>query len=509
MKRFLCLTIPVLILCIVCQITAMSLEQFVKEQYNNESISSDSLYTVFKNYTDFEQPEELAILIKDYHTINDTLQAPFVYYLPSGYRADKKTPLLIYLHGGVSRPEFIEDYYDNLHHSPFLKIANEKNWILLFPMANIQTAWWSEKGIENIMYQIRFLKERFNVDDNRIYLSGFSDGASGSFHLGMTTPNDFAAFYPLNGNMLVGTIVTGYPTYTTNLRNRYHRVINTDLDFLYPADKMRLLIKTAQDMGANIFYLEYWGIGHTYDYAEYDLPLMIEDMEKQVRNIFQPSLYWETTDPRWGRCDWLEILEIDTLSAAQDWHCHNTVLLPDDRVTFGFYDDNDFTGYGVRISNIVDNSVSEEIGLISGDVIISMDGIETETINDLLNIRNDKKRGDEFHLTIIRDQEEIILEGAFPPVTYHEHFNYQQKSGALKALYRGNVFHIESSRVAKLAVYIHPGMVNLDIPIRIFVNEREIFNDFIEIDREFMTVNFLNNKDRSVLWIKKLVLKIP
>ena len=503
------ITLFLLLLLAISLVAEESFRDSIMSLHKNSSISSDSLYILYKNRAEYCAPEKTGELIREFNTINDTLNVPFIYYLPEGYITEQKTPVLVNLHGGVSRPEFLSSYYEDLQQSPFLEIAEDNNWIILFPMANIHTTWWSETGIENIQYQLRHLKERYNVDDDRIYITGFSDGGSGSYHLAMFYPQDFAVFYPLCGNMVVGSIVTGMPAYTSNMINRYLRAVNTDLDGLYPAARMRMLVETAQDMGANIFYIEYWGIGHTYEFAPYDLPLMTADMIKQARNIFQPYLYWETSDTRWGRCDWIEITGIDTLHSPQDWQYHKTLLLPEDRIMFGFMDDGEYQGQGVRIGSIVENSVSEEIGLSSGDIIIAMDQKRTDDISELLRIRDSKKRGDTFELTVIREGAEIFLKGAFPPVTYQEIFNYGNISGALKATYRANSFYLETSRVSQIAVYIHPAMVNLQNPVKIVVNDTELFNELVGIDREFLTTNYIENRDRSALWVKRIVLKIP
>jgi predicted esterase len=476
---------------------------------SDSTIEPDSLYSLLNSFVPYQQPEELEVLLKESHVINDTIHAPFYYYLPSGYESGKKTPLLIYLHGGVSRSEFLEEYGERLQDNPFLLAAAARNWISLFPLGNFHTAWWTETGINNIKYQIRFLKEYYNIDDDRIFLTGFSDGGSAAFHFSLLSPEDFAAFYPLSGNMLVGSAVTGIPVYPRNMSNRYLRAVNTDLDGLYPAEKMRLMIATAQEMDANIFYQEYHGIGHTYEYQETDLPLMFSDMEKQVRNVFQPAVQWEANSISWGRCDWLQIVELDTLQTKQEWHKQQTLLLPEDRILFGFIEDDSYEEYGVRIGSVNEDSVVDEMGLMTGDIIIAMDGDFTETIEELITVRDNKKRGDSFTLTIKRGAEEYILPGQFPPITYQELFAYEEKSGAVRGVFRANSFILETSLVAAIAVYIHPGMINLDLPVKVIINGEELFNDMVDIDREFLTENFRKNRDRSALWVNKIIIDVP
>ncbi|MFA5498695.1 MAG: PDZ domain-containing protein [Candidatus Cloacimonadia bacterium] len=498
-----------LILSVVTFIWAVDFATWVNDLHTDESISDEQLYFSLKNRSNYAEPVEKDILIQEFNNISEELQAPFLYFIPPNYQPNEKTPLFVYLHGGVSMPTFIDGYFEQMKESPLLDIARRDNSIMLFPMGNINTVWWSEAGMANIVYQVRFLKEKYNIDDDRVYLSGFSDGASASYNFGMKQPDDFAAFYPINGNMLVGFGATGIPNYTTNLRNRYVRATNSDLDRLYPAEKMRKYVETALKMKANILYKEYWGYGHTYEYGSIDIPMLFEDISRQARNVFQPHLYWETAVSEFGKCDWLEITQIDTLRAKKDWHYHEVMTMSEESIAFGFVDDREANVKGVKISQVIPRSVSAEAGLQEGDIIVAMDGKETDTIEQLLIIRDTKKRGDSFSLNIKRDGKKMKLNGEFPPIEYYKLFDYPEVSGAVEATYFGNHFVIESSRVGEFILYINPEMINPKLPVKVTVNGVEVFEEIIEIDRNYMIENYKITKDRSALWTNKIILTTP
>lgn len=148
------------------------------------------------------------------------------------------------------------------------------------------------------------------------------------------------------------------------------------------------------------------------------------------------------------------------------------------------------------------------MGLKTNDVIIKMDNIEAENIGALIELRSKKKRGDRFTLTILRKDVEIILAGKFPEVTRYNSLYYSIPSGVVKAKYFANHFEIETSRISEIAIYIHPEMVNRDIPVIINVNGTEIVNKKVSIDRNFMVDNFIENLDRRAVWVYKFLLKI-
>ncbi|MDO9578774.1 MAG: PDZ domain-containing protein [Candidatus Cloacimonadales bacterium] len=471
-------------------------------------LPAEKVFQLLSKGDTFPEPVEKGSVIRDSIVINDSLTAPFAYYIPSGYDAAKLTPLFVYLHGGIETPTFysIDDLEKD---NEFIDFANENNLLLLLPMANIKCMWWNVTGAENILNLIKIMKQKFNVDDNRVYVSGISDGGSGSFHLAMTHPDAFASFYPIIGMMSVGNLENGRQTYPANLANRFVAAVNNDKDRLYPAAKMRLLIDLAQKAGADLFYQEIWGFGHEVPYLKEQLNTIFTQMDSHPRDPFHPQLYWEVSEEEFKKCDWLEITKIDTLLEAAEWHKSYNVKLTDDRLMFGFNHDEQYTGDGTFILKVVENSAADKAGLQVGNVIIKMDGKAAANVDSLISWRDAKQRGDEFTLTVLRNDSEIFLEGHFPESTTYDAFNFTRKSGAVKARYYGNHFEIETSRVKEIAIYFHPNMINLKNPITVNINGKKVFEDLINYDKKFIISNFEKNKDRKALWINKLVLEVP
>ncbi len=476
---------------------------------NNINISNDSLYVLISNWNEYEQPDSIGIFLQKENAINDTLIAPYFIHIPQNYDHTKPARLLVYLHGGVGRKEFIEDFKEYVPQITALfpdEVTN--NWFFLFPQGNQYTMWWELAGMENIKTQIKDLKENYNIDDDNIYMTGFSDGGSASFHFALTDPSLFAAFYPLNGNIVVGSRVTGKPAYIANLQNRHLRTVNTDEDGLYPSADMRQLMKLSLQAEADLLYKEYWEIGHSFDYAEEDIPIMVEDMKNHARDIFGSEKYWEYSSPEFNRCDWLEITVLDTLESPKEWQKEYNIKMENKRIQFGFYHDETFAGTGVKVRGVNEASTADSMSLKIDDIVIKMDGKDVENIEKLSKLKTFKKRGDTVSLTILREDKEVKLFGQFPEVEFKDAFSYDLPSGAVKVKYWGNHFEIETSRVDEITIYIHPDMVNLKNPVTVNINDEEVFNEHISIDREFMVENFLKNFDRKALWVNRIVLMI-
>lgn len=498
--------INLIILFILCTIslTAMNLEEF----HNSLKGTSEDINLSITKFNDFPIPDSTKVFRKENNVISDSLKAPYVVYIPENYDSKKPTPLIVYLHGGVSTKDFYDEVIKYAEENYFTEFAEKNNYLIVFPMGNAETAWWNLTGITNINTIIKTIKTGYNVDDNRVYVSGFSDGGSGSFHLALNSPDNFAAFYPLNGMISVGSAVTNLPVFISNLQNNYVYAINTDKDGLYPAKKMRQLMDLCLTADANVFYKEYWGIGHSFDYADVELPIIFENMKDHPRDIFASTIYWETSELSYGKCDWIEITGIDTLREKQEWQEQYNVELSDERISFGFYNDREFEGIGTKVTKTVDESTAAAMGLLQYDIITKMDGQKADNIDELLEIRNTKKRGDEFELTILRESKEMLLKGKFPDITFYNAFNYTKPSGAVKANFYGNIFDIQTSRISEITLYIHPEMVNTEILVTVILNGKKVFDEKVITDNNFILSNFNKNRDRKALWINKLVFEI-
>lgn len=478
-----------------------TLETILKEQP-----SPDSLVALLRRI-EFDEPKKRGI-VKSENLCLDGVRRPFCWYIPKSYDPSKKTPLLVYLHGGVNRPEIIEDLEEYVEQSSFIKLADERGYIMLFPFGQEGATWWDSVGVSNVLSQIRMTKRTFNTDDNRVYMTGFSDGASGSFFFAMCHPTDFATFLPLNGHPGVGSIDGGMQTYFVNLFNRPLWVVNTDLDQLYPDTKIRPMMELAQRAGADILYRIYTGIGHSFEYAEKEIPLMAKFMETHPRAVNQPLVKWETAYPSLGRCGCFSIDAIEADGHAEWYEDHNMELV-DDRVMFGFIPDDEYEGPGVRIVKVVgDSSLCAILGIKKGDVIVKLEESRVDSIQDVLTYKEKKKRGDATELTVLRDGEELEFEGRFPEPKTYDLFRRELPSARAEASFCGNTFSVKGSQLDGFTIYVHPDMVQSDQNLVIDVNGKTVFDGKVEADSRFILRNFLDNRDRELIYINRVTIRL-
>ncbi len=122
-------------------------------------------------------------------------------YLPRHYDPAKKWPMMVSLHGfNFDNPPYVRWSGVDQRHDPN---ADYGDLIVLYPHARL--AGWvgslSERDAlqRNVLHCIELAKQRFPVDDDRLYLRGYSMGGIGAWHLGTRHPELFAALAPVYG----------------------------------------------------------------------------------------------------------------------------------------------------------------------------------------------------------------------------------------------------------------------------------------------------------------------
>jgi hypothetical protein len=440
--------------------------------------------------------------ILDSAMCRDGVIRPFVVYVPPDYDPGEPTPLLVRLHGGVGRAEIIEDPMGYTVDDPFLEPAEEEGWLVLYPFGQDGATWWDGVGMANIRNLIRLAKVRYSVDDDRVWMGGFSDGASGSFTHAMVDPSDYGAFVPLNGHIGVGSQDGDLPLYAPNLSNSPLYVVTTKGDDLYPSARMAPSLRMALDAGGDVLYRELEGT-HDLDYGDTEMPRIAGFLKRHRRDPFPPEIVWEAGDAAYGRCHWFQIdgiLPVD----PEPWHRDYNSAYRETRVTIGFVPADGGEEPGVKVGTVIEGTAAQEMGLVPGDVIVRGGRMAVDDMDGLVEFKATLERGDSIVLTVLRDGEEVTLSGTLPPVSNHLFFQRDRPSGLARVRFEGNRITVESSRVGAFSILIHPDMIRLDDDLAVTWNGQEMFRGRVTPNPEYMLRNFLANRDRELLYVARM-----
>jgi predicted esterase len=436
----------------------------------------------------------------------DGVERPWVLLAPEGIDPAKPAPLLVILHGGVHRADLVEKPLESAENKLLTNACRERGWLAIYPFGQIGAAWWDDVGMANIENLIRTVKRERNVDDDRVAMVGFSDGGSAGFLHAMVKPTDYAAFLALNGHMGVGAIDAGRDTYAPNFANTPVFATTTFGDELYPSAKMRKTIEMARKAGGRIFYRERAG-RHDGDHLKPLIPVMVEFLERHRRDPFPTRIVWEASSRQFGRCRWLEVTDL-RIGEKAPWHVEHNVHLVDERVSIGF-NLAKHEGDGLKVGGVVDDSFAKKNGLKVDDIVIGMNGQVVKKIEDLNAAKSKVMRGDPVTLKILRGGKEMTLAGNLPEISRYMVFPRKNLSGMVRAAYAANVFTVETSCVARFRIFVYPSMVNLDEPVTVLVNGRQVHSAKVAPDVRFLLESFLADRDRRALPVAEISVEVP
>jgi poly(3-hydroxybutyrate) depolymerase len=214
-------------------------------------------------------------------------------FVPSKYSKDKKTPLMIALHGLGGNPK-------QMMASQGLTANAEKyGYIVAAPMGYNSSGWYGApapgggkgKGVGgkkggntpanlgelsemDVMNVLAECKKTFNVDEKRIYLIGHSMGGAGTWHIGTKYSEIWAGLAP------IAPAAFGAPTNLEKLNNLAVFVVQGDADTLVPPAGARKWVSKLKELSITHEYLEIKGGDHG-NVIGTGMPKIFEFFEKQ------------------------------------------------------------------------------------------------------------------------------------------------------------------------------------------------------------------------------------
>ena len=214
--------------------------------------------------------------------IDGSLQ-PLLVKVPKGYTPKESWPLLVTLHGMGDGPILATEVESMVQIGPYGR----------------GSVWFTGIGEKDVFECIEMAKKIFSIDQTRIYLCGFSMGATATFNLGFKYPDVWAACVPVCGRCEdMDMIESG--------RNLPFWINTGKLDMLLPPQCSRIAYDKARKLGFSEWkYTEYEKMGHSFsiDWKQIEKWLLTK---KRNANPKQVSLCTKDLN----RAYWVEVTEI-------------------------------------------------------------------------------------------------------------------------------------------------------------------------------------------------------
>ncbi|HYV06491.1 MAG TPA: prolyl oligopeptidase family serine peptidase, partial [Blastocatellia bacterium] len=181
---------------------------------------------------------------------DNTLQ-PYQIFVPSGYDKAKPVPLVIALHGMGGDENSYLSYYGQ---GAFKVEAEKRGYIVACPKGRKPASMYigdAERDVMDVLVEVR---RAYNIDPDRIYLTGHSMGGFGTWSIAMNHPDVFAALAPISGGST--------PANMSKIAHIPQIVVHGDKDPTVPVERSRVMVEAGKKLGAEIKYIEVPGGDH-------------------------------------------------------------------------------------------------------------------------------------------------------------------------------------------------------------------------------------------------------
>src|SRR5262245_25684211 len=355
--------------------------------------------------------------------------------IPDTYDPARRYQVRVQLHGGVGRMETSTPPRPGSSS----RLAGVEQ-IYVMPYAWRDAPWWSRRQVDNLRTILDAVKRTYNVDENRVVLSGVSDGGTGAYYTAMRDTTPFASFLPLNGLIKVlenETAESDGDLFPNNLRNKPMFVVNGGRDPIYPTSVVDPYVEHLKRGGVDLVYRPQPDAVHDTSWW----PEIKASFERfgadQPRVPRAEALSWESGPPNIpSRAHWLIIDRLGAEEPAEpvfaDVNPMSTRPAPD----FGI------RASGARINRVVKGSNAEQNRLRSGDVVLTVNNQPAGPGDDIADVLRSYPSGRPLLLTVNRGGESVRLTGRYAPTILAAEsavmFPQQHESGRIDLSRTGN-----------------------------------------------------------------------
>ncbi|MFK7767373.1 MAG: prolyl oligopeptidase family serine peptidase [Mariniblastus sp.] len=208
-------------------------------------------------------------------TTGDGAEVGYLLHLPKDYVADgeKKFPLMFFLHG---RGESNGPLSLVAKWGPPMMVArgDDLPYVMVSPQCPRDDEWRSDTQQKRLVELLDLVVKNYNIDEDRIYLTGLSMGGYGSWRMAADHPKRFAAVAPVCGG--------GKPEDAEKLKNVPIWAFHGDQDRAVKFERSVEMVDAIKAAGGtSIRFTTYEHIGHNCWSATYATPELYQWMHQQ------------------------------------------------------------------------------------------------------------------------------------------------------------------------------------------------------------------------------------
>ena len=427
------------------------------------------------------------------HRIDDT-EFPYVLDVPESYTPTKKYQVRVQLHGGVNRPEA------RTRESGIGSLAGVEQ-IYVMPVAWAAAEWWTDAQLQNLRTILDEVKRTYNVDENRVVLSGVSDGGTATFYVAMRDTTPFASFLPLNGALPVlrsRSVKAEGELFPNNLLNKPFFVVNGGRDPLYPPSLVEPVIEHLSKGGVNLTYMPQPEGAHNTAWWPEVKDAFESFVREHPRVPLPEKLTWES-DLTGGtnRAHWLVIDALASDAREQpalaDLNQFSTGPLPN----FGLRVN------GTTITSIADNSNASIYGFRPNDVVVSINGKPVPSGANVLDVLSSYEPNRMITFGVRRGGESLELTGFFMSTGESKVgplFQHTTASGRVDLAREGNTVRATTRGVQAFTLLLSPDAFDFTKPVTVVCDGKTVFEGGVTASVATLMKWAARDNDRTMLF---------
>ena len=217
--------------------------------------------------------------------------------VPPNYRTDRPVPLLVYLSGGAGLA------LDGVNTAN--DVISNTDYLVLYPQAGDN--WWKPGAAKRVDAALRDTLNEFNVDRDRVYIAGFSNGGTGALYMAALWPQRFAAVVSLMGaGQCNEEVQMGLPN-----------LLNLPMLFVHGEKDARIPSSCSKDTSDSIAGMHPRAAPQLrlFPDREHEITLQSDDglslafLKDKVRDAFPKRVSLRLPDLAYPRQYWVEVLE--------------------------------------------------------------------------------------------------------------------------------------------------------------------------------------------------------
>ncbi len=187
-------------------------------------------------------------------------QMRYSVFVPPDYTPRQSWPLILFMHGSGERgDDGLLPLTVGLPRA-VMRSVERAPAVILIPQCASGDVWWSPRMTRAVLTMLDTTMRDFNIDADRLYVTGLSLGGGGTWHMGAVLRDRVAALAPVCG--LSEDRMQSQQSLSKAVANIPVWAFHGDQDRAVPVEETRTMVARVRDAGGAVRYTEYPGGQH-------------------------------------------------------------------------------------------------------------------------------------------------------------------------------------------------------------------------------------------------------